>query len=59
MATTPIRAIPVRTRTKTLRQMVVEADPAYIEDSENPVEYEFARRKFRGRDKHRGPYAED
>ena len=55
MATSP-QVIPVRIRTKTLRQMVIEADPEFMEESENPVEYEFAKRKFRGRYKQRGPY---
>ena len=55
MASSP-RAIPVRTTTRTLRQMCLEADPEFIEDSENPIEYEFPRRKFRGRYKFRGPY---
>lgn len=58
MATSP-RAIPVRVTQKTWRQLVIEADPDYYQDSENPVEYEFKSRKFRGRYKQRGAYAED
>ena len=55
MATSPI-AIPVRTLAKTLRQIVTEADPEYIAEDRNPVEYEFPRHTFRGNYKIRGPY---
>lgn len=55
MATSP-QAIPVRIRVRTLRQMVINADSEFMEESENPVEYEFTKRKFRGRYKTRGPY---
>lgn len=60
MATSP-QAIPVRVKQKAWRQMVVEADPDFVQDSENPVEYSFSndKRKFRGRYKSRGAYAED
>jgi hypothetical protein len=56
MAETHPRAIPVRVTVKTLRQMCIERDPDFIEDGENPIEYEFTRRKFRGRYRLRGPY---
>lgn len=45
------------------RALVVQADPDFMQRSENPVEYEFtgpsgkAMRQFRGRYKQRGPYA--
>lgn len=55
MATSPI-AIPVRTLRKTLRQVVIEADPEYITEDRNPIEYEFPKRIFRGNYKTRGPY---
>ena len=55
MATSP-RAIPVRTLAKTLRQIVIEADPEYMTEDRNPVEYEFPRHIFRGNYKNRGPY---
>jgi hypothetical protein len=58
MATSP-RAIPVRTRTRVLRNMCIEADPEFIEESENPEEYQFSKRTFRGRYKHRGAYADE
>ena len=60
MASSP-QAIPVRIRTTTLRNEVVKADPEFMQESENPVEYEFGggKRKFRARYKHRGAYAED
>lgn len=54
-------AIPVKVMNRTLRQLVIEADPEYMVDSENPVEYEFktknGTREFRGRYKSRGAYA--
>ena len=56
MATSP-RAIPVKTRVRTLRQMVVAADADFIQEGENPIEYEFSETIFRGRYKLRGPYA--
>lgn len=56
MADTSPRAIPVRVIVKTLRQMCIENDPDFIEDGENPIEYDFPKRKFRGRYKHRGAY---
>jgi hypothetical protein len=55
MATSP-QAIPVRIRVRTLRQLCIQSDSEFMEESENPVEYEFSKRKFRGRYKHRGPY---
>jgi hypothetical protein len=55
MATSP-QAIPVRIRVRTLRQMVIASDSEFMEESENPVEYEFTKRKFRGRYRVRGPY---
>ena len=55
MATSP-QAIPVRIRTRTLRQMVIATDSEFMEESENVREYEFSKRKFRGRYKVRGPY---
>lgn len=57
MASSP-QAIPVRVRQKTWRQLVVEADPDFVQESENPISYEFAngKRKFRERYKQRGPY---
>lgn len=60
MASSP-QPIPVRVRQKTWRQLVVEADPDFVQESENPVEYEFAgtKRKFRGRYKQRGAYADE
>jgi hypothetical protein len=60
MTTSP-QAIPVRVRVTTLRQEVIKADPEFMQESEQPVEYEFSggKRKFRGRYKHRGAYAED
>lgn len=59
MASSP-QAIPVRVRTRELRQMCVEADPDFYQEAENPVEYEFnsGKRIFRGRYKQRGPYAD-
>jgi len=58
MASSP-QAIPVRVRIRTLRQMCLEADSDFIEESENQTEYEFSKRKFKGRYKYRGPYADD
>lgn len=58
MATSP-RAIPVRTRIRTLRNMCIEADPEFIEESENQVEYEMSKKKFKGRTRHRGAYASE
>lgn len=58
MATSP-QAIPVRVRTRTLRQMVIQSDSEFMEESENPTEYEFSKRKFRGRYRHRGPYSDE
>lgn len=55
MASSP-RAIPVRTFEKTLRQIVIEADPEYITEDRNPVEYEFPGHTFRGNYRNRGPY---
>lgn len=57
MATSP-RAIPVRIVTKTLRQMCLESDPEFMEESENPEVYRFGKRVFRERYRTRGPYEE-
>jgi hypothetical protein len=48
-------------RHKDWRQLVVEADPDFIQESQNPVEYEMTgrnqmKRIFRGYYKQRGPY---
>jgi hypothetical protein len=58
MATSP-RAIPVKVTVKTLRNMCIEADPEFIEKSENVDEYEFTKRTFKGRTRYRGAYAEE
>lgn len=63
MASSP-KAIPVRVRNTTLRDMVLRVDPEFNYTSQNQVEYEFsnkggARRKFTGRTSQRGPYAEE
>lgn len=58
MATSP-RAIPVRVRTRTLRNMCIEADPEFITESERPPEYEFSKRTFRGHTRTRGAYADE
>lgn len=52
-------AIPVRIRVRDIRQMCIEADPDFHNEGENPVEYEFTKRTFRGRYKYRGAYASD
>jgi hypothetical protein len=49
-------ALPVRRTQKTLRQIVIEADPEYVVEDRNPVEYEFPKHTFRGNYKIRGPY---
>ena len=59
MAVSPIKAIPVRTQLKTLRQIVVEADPEYQVQDNMPVEYEFTKRNFTGPYRQRGAYAPD
>lgn len=42
-----------------MRTMCLKADPDFNEESLNPVEYEFSNgRKFKGRYKSRGAYAE-
>jgi hypothetical protein len=60
MATSP-RAIPVKVRTRTLRQMCIEADPEFYAESRRPVAYEFSnnRRVFREVTAQSGPYADD
>ena len=57
MATSP-RAIPVKTRTRTLRQMCIEADPTFYEESRRPVAYEFnnGKKVFREVTDISGPY---
>lgn len=54
-------ALPVKVRHKSWRQMVVAADPEFVQDSENPPEYEMpsrnnTKRVFRGYYKNRGAY---
>lgn len=60
MATSP-KAIPVKVRTRTLRQMCIEADPDFYPDGRKPVAYEFnnGKRKFREVTAESGPYADD
>lgn len=58
----PYAALPVRVRHKNWRQLVIEADPEWIQESQNPVEYEFTgvnvtKRIFRGYYQKRGAYA--
>lgn len=59
MATSP-RAIPVKTRTRTLRQWCVEADPNFYEEGRRPVAYEFnnGKRVFREVTDVSGPYSD-
>ena len=57
MAVSPIAAIPVRTQLKTLRQIVIEADPEYQVEDNTPIEYEFTKRTFKGPYRKRGAYA--
>lgn len=59
MATSP-RAIPVKVRTRTLRQMCVEADPNFYEEGRRPVSYEFnnGKRVFREITDISGPYSD-
>lgn len=58
----PVTAIPVKTISRPWRTLVIEADPEFVSEAENPVEYEFTKkngtRTFRGRYKSRGAYAE-
>lgn len=58
MATSP-QAIPVRIRVRTLRQLCIQSDSEFMEESENVREYEFSKRTFKGRYKHRGAYADE
>lgn len=60
MATSP-KAIPVQTRTRTLRQMCVEHDPEFYPEGRKPVAYEFhnGKRIFREVTAESGPYADD
>jgi hypothetical protein len=51
-------AIPVKVRQRTLRQLCIQVDEDFMRESENPVEYEFSKRTFRGRYKQRGAYEE-
>ena len=57
--TTPLQAIPVRTRQYTLRELVMHVDPEFTRTSEDQPEYEFTGRTFYGRYRTRGQYAED
>jgi hypothetical protein len=58
MTTSP-KAIPVRTRQYTLRELVLRLDPEFNRTSEDQPEYEFTGRTFYGRYRSRGQYAED
>lgn len=60
MSTSP-KAIPVRYRTRTLRQMCIEADPEFYPESRKPIAYEFhnGKRVFREVTDQSGPYADD
>lgn len=60
MATSP-RAIPVKVRVRTLRQMCIEADPEFYPESRKPVAYEFnnGKRIFREVTNSSGPYADE
>jgi hypothetical protein len=59
MATSP-RAIPVKVRTRTMRQWCVEADPEFYSDGRKPVAYEFnnGKRVFREVTDDSGPYSD-
>lgn len=59
MASSP-KAIPVTTRTRTLRQMCIEADPEFYPEGRRPIAYEFhnGRRVFREVTTESGPYSE-
>lgn len=52
------KAIPVRWRTRTLRQWCIEADPEFYPESRRPVAYEFGNGKkvFREVTDQSGPY---
>ena len=52
--TTPLQAIPVRTRQYTLRELVMRVDPEFTRTSEDQLEYEFTGRTFYGRYRTRG-----
>lgn len=52
------RAIPVRTRQYTLRELVLRVDPEFNRTSQEQPEYEFTGRTFFGRYTERGPYGE-
>lgn len=58
---TPPRALPVRYSQLSWRTIVVEADPEFVSEGLNPIEYEFNGGKTvkRGYYQKRGPYAED
>lgn len=60
MASSP-KAIPVKTRVRTLRQMCIEADPEFYPESRKPVAYEFnnGKRVFREVTYESGAYADD
>ena len=55
MATSP-KAIPVRTREYTLRELVLRVYPEFNRTSQDQPEYEFTGRTFYGRYTERGPY---
>lgn len=59
MASSP-RAIQVKTRTRTLHQMCVEADADFYPEGRKPVAYEFSngRRVFREVTNESGPYSD-
>lgn len=49
-----------RTFQSTLRNEVIAVDPNWVQESHNPVEYEFSKnRKFRGNYKTSGAYEPD
>lgn len=60
MPVTSPQAIPVKVRVRTLRQLCIEADPDFYQESREPVAYEFAggKRVFREITNLRGAYAE-
>jgi hypothetical protein len=52
-------AIPVKVRQRTLRQLCIQVDEDFMRESENPEEYKFTGRTFRGRYKQRGAYTDE
>lgn len=56
----PDAAIPVRTKTTTLRREVVRADPEWARGAREEVQYEFSNgRKVKWDTSQHGAYAED